>query len=370
MGISIDSKTQRYSSAFQPEADVCLLHTTEGMGWPGYNGGGFAPHDTIKPIRNKGIEVRQHISYDQFAKALANTSVPGETNRRGVLQFELMGTCDPKYKDDPDWYYWPDADDVVLQALADYLRPALTRYKIPLQAPKFLPYPSSYGNRQGQRMSPRQFASFQGICGHQHAPENDHGDPGNFPIAKLIKMLGGDAEHVVSIGTSSGGGTVKYWTPTGSRTTRQIQKIVNVTVDGFYGADTKVAVKRLQKQLGVKADGYWGPATDKAYGLPKKPKPSATKARPFPLKPGHWFGVESSDPRNHSGFYPKDRIAIKLWQEWMLKERGWPGIGKPDGIFGEKSQKVAKQFQKEKGLRVDGAVGKETWDATWNEKVT
>lgn len=371
MSIKVDSRSQRFPSSDQPEADVWLIHTTEGMGWPGYNGGGSAPHDTIRPIPGKGIEVRRHIPYGLFAKALMNTSIPGETNRRGVIQTELIGTCDPKHKGDRNWYYWPDADDVVLQALADYMRPVLKQYAIPLQAPKFLPYPSSYGNRQGQRMSPRQFASFQGICGHQHAPENDHGDPGAFQIAKLIKMLGGDPKHVVSVGTSSSGSAAtKYWTPTGARTTRQIQKLVGVTVDGFYGDDTKVAVKRLQKKLGVKADGYWGPATDKAYGLPKKTSNKVAKKAPtFPLPSGHWYGVESSDPRNHSGFYPKDRIGIQIWQERML-DRGWAGIGKADGIFGTKSQTVAKQFQAEKRLKVDGAVGATTWAASWTADIT
>ena len=43
--------------------------------------------------------------------------------------------------------------------------------------PTFLPYPESYGPTQ-VRMSPAQFARFEGICGHQHVPENTHGDPG------------------------------------------------------------------------------------------------------------------------------------------------------------------------------------------------
>lgn len=372
--LAVDSTTQRYTSGPQPEPDVWLIHTTEGMGWPGYNGGGHAPHDTIKAFPGKGIEVRRHYPYGQFSKALANTSVPGETNLRGVIQTELLGTCDPRYKDNPNWFYWPDADDVVLQALADYYRPILDLYDIPLQSVPFLAYPASYGSRSGQRMSPRQFASFQGICGHQHAPENDHGDPGNFPIAKLLEMLGGDPKHIVTVKQTSGGSSsgTTYWTPTGSRTTRQIQKIVKVKVDGFYGDDTKAAVKKLQAKLGVTADGYWGPATDKAYGMPKKPAATsvpASKAPKFPLPSGHWYGVESSDPRNHSGFYAHDKTGIRVWQERMLA-RGWAGIGEADGVFGPKSQKVAKQFQAQKKLKVDGAVGAETWKAAWTKDVT
>lgn len=193
MTVSIDARTQRFSSALQPEPDVCCLHTTEGMSWPGYSGGGEAPHATIEAIPGVGIRVREHIDPTMYAKALMNLPGGVETNRRGVLQYELMGTCDPKHKGDPAWYYWPDADDVVLAALADYLRPILKRFLIPHTAPAFLPYPASYGSARGQRFSFAQWTAFNGICGHQHVPENDHGDPGAFPIGRLIAALNGDS---------------------------------------------------------------------------------------------------------------------------------------------------------------------------------
>lgn len=98
-----------------------------------------------------------------------------------------------------------------------------------------------------------------------------------------------------------------------------------------------------------------------------KPKPAAPKAPKFPLQRGHWYGVESSDKRNHSGYYAKDRAGIKAWQAQMRK-RGWT-IG-VDGRYGAQSEKVARQFQAEKGIRVDGAVGAVTWTAAFTEPVT
>ena len=184
--VTIDA-AQPYTSAPQPEPDVHVLHTTEGMGWPGYEGGGTAPHDTIRAVPGVGIVVRRHFPYGHYARALANTATPGETNRRGVIQTELVGTCDPRHRGDPAWYYWPDADDVVLRALADYYRPTYAKYGIPGRAPTFLPYPESYGPTQ-VRMSPAQFARFEGICGHQHVPENTHGDPGLFPVARYLAL--------------------------------------------------------------------------------------------------------------------------------------------------------------------------------------
>ena len=135
---------------------------------------------------------------------------------------------------------------------------------------------------------------------------------------------------------------------------RRIQAAVGVKVDGFYGPDTVAKVKAYQRSHKLAADGIVGPDTwAKINGGKPAPKPSTPA---FPLPKGHWYGVESRNPKNHSGYYAKDRPGIKQWQSQMLK-RGWKGIGKADGIFGPASQKVARQFQSEKKLRVDGAVG-------------
>ncbi|WP_068325045.1 hypothetical protein [Janibacter terrae] len=194
MSVTVDRTTQRYSSGEQDAPRMVLLHTTEGWGWPSYGGGGSAPHATIKPLPGVGIEVREHIPFGQFGKALANRAGGVQTNTTGVLQFELMGTCDESRS---GLYFWPNADDQVLAALADYLRPIMRQYGIPHTSDvTWKDYnagriPSSYGLSNGVRMSHTRWMTFRGICGHQHAPENDHGDPGNFPIDTLLRHLGG-----------------------------------------------------------------------------------------------------------------------------------------------------------------------------------
>jgi len=188
--VTVDSTSQRYTSRVVQDPDILLLHTTEGMSWPGYNGGGTAPHDTIKAIPGKGIIVRRHYPYDQFSKSLENDAGGVETNKRGVIQVELMGTCDPKWRGSSSWYFWPDADDVVLKALADYYRPIMAKYGIPARAmAEFVAYPKSYGDHAAQRLTFTQWMNGSGICGHQHAPENAHGDPGAFPIGKFVRFL-------------------------------------------------------------------------------------------------------------------------------------------------------------------------------------
>ena len=171
-------------------------------------------------------------------------------------------------------------------------------------------------------------------------------------------------------GGSTGGGT-KYYQPTGTKlSVKAIQKIVGVKADGYYGADTKAAVKRYQRKLGVAADGLWGKNTQTAHdkgGKPaSKPKPSTSKAPKFPLRSGHYFGPKSGPASSVSGYY-SHRADLKRWQAQMRK-RGWSITA--DGLYGPATKKVARQFQQERGLGVDGLIGKKTWDAAWNAKVT
>lgn len=290
--VTIDRTAQRFSSDVQPEPDVCCIHTTEGTSWPGYSGGGAAPHATIRPLPGVGIQVREHIPFSQYAKALMNLPGGVQTNRRGVVQFELMGTCDPKHRGQAGWYYWPDADDVVLEALANYLRPILTTYGIPFTALPFLAYPASYGNRQGQRLSYAAWNAYNGILGHQHVPENDHGDPGAFPGAKLVKFLvaGRPATSPASsipkvfqqvkavltgrliVDGNMGPATIKRWqqimhTPADGKISRPsslilaVQRTTGVHRDGLLGPATW---KSIQRRIGVTADGVPGPVTIKA----------------------------------------------------------------------------------------------------------
>lgn len=98
-----------------------------------------------------------------------------------------------------------------------------------------------------------------------------------------------------------------------------------------------------------------------------KPKPSG-KAPAFPLPSGHWFGVESKNPKNHSGYWADDRPHIETWQRKM-KERGWREA-KVTGRFRDVDRKILMQFQRERGIRVDGGLGAESWAATWEEPVT
>jgi peptidoglycan hydrolase-like protein with peptidoglycan-binding domain len=58
---------------------------------------------------------------------------------------------------------------------------------------------------------------------------------------------------------------------------------------------------------------------------------------------------------------------VRIWQERM-KERGWRI--EVTGVHDEQSVAVARAFQLEKGLGLDGIVGPETWDGAFKLPVT
>lgn len=144
-------------------------------------------------------------------------------------------------------------------------------------------------------------------------------------------------------------------------------------VDGYFGPGTEKDTKALQRQLGVKDDGLVGDDTMSAWkkagkpklkkSAPQKPKPSGNAPK-FPLPKGHWYGVESKNPRNHSGYRQKDRAGIRQLQQG-LRDRNWKIS--VDGIYGPATRQIVTSFQRKAGIRVDGAVGAETWAAIFNK---
>lgn len=182
---------------------VCI-HTTETSTWPGYGGGASAPHMTIRPnIAAKTVDIRQHFPAGKSSRALVNLTGGVETNTLNVFQIELIGTCDSRYRErrkewgvaGVDYIYWPDAPDWLLAAIAPVFR------WLDAEWPRFNPvdatprgwvqYPSSYGINAKQRMTFAEWRGAYGIFGHQHVPENTHGDPGDFPADRLVAIIAG-----------------------------------------------------------------------------------------------------------------------------------------------------------------------------------
>ena len=91
-----------------------------------------------------------------------------------------------------------------------------------------------------------------------------------------------------------------------------------------------------------------------------------TPAPPFPLPKGSYFGPRSGPAKSVSGYY-SHREDLRVWQQRM-KDRGWRI--RPDGLYGDETARVSRDFQNEKGLAADALVGRDTWNAAWESPVT
>ncbi len=176
------------------EVNVLVIHTTEGTTLPGYFGGAVAPNLTAVPdFKNKKLVWYQHYYIDSSARALANASGGVQTNTNNVTQVELVGTCDPTAhakweKAGTEHIYWPEAPEWALEEVAKFVAWLNINHDVPISGPKvWRSYPDSYGANDS-RMTFDEWDAFKGICGHQHVPENSHGDPGSLDFAEIVKL--------------------------------------------------------------------------------------------------------------------------------------------------------------------------------------
>jgi len=173
------------------DPDIGVIHTTEGTSLPWYGGGATAPTATGLPdFTQKRLVWTQHFPDTMSARALRNESGGVQTNTQDCIQIELVGTCDKATSD--SWkkagrahIYWPAAPQWALDEVAEFVAYQYRVNKIRVEGPEqigesFRAYPASYGKSASQRFSFDQWRNFKGWCGHQHVPENSHGDPGNI----------------------------------------------------------------------------------------------------------------------------------------------------------------------------------------------
>lgn len=161
-----------------------VIHTTEGSTAAGafaaYEDGGV-PHFTwVLPSR--GAAKYQHIDTAVAASALRNESGGVQTNRDSAIQVEIVGfSKDTRYLDDDDLKWLGDAIREVCE------REAIDWHKAPTfydgQSGFTLATPTAR-----QRMSEATWDAYNGVCGHQHVPENSHWDPGALDYPRLLQL--------------------------------------------------------------------------------------------------------------------------------------------------------------------------------------
>jgi len=89
-------------------------------------------------------------------------------------------------------------------------------------------------------------------------------------VAVLSIFLSTGVALAASTGGSSGTSSKSQTLQLGSKGTavKQLQRVLNVSpVSGYFGNETRGAVKRFQRRRGLTADGVAGPATLRALGI-------------------------------------------------------------------------------------------------------
>lgn len=196
-GSSLDHWYQDDYPGSAMEVNTVLWHSTEGRSLPSYGGGASAPNLTAVPdFGSKRLRWYQHHDVDRSSRALVNAAGGVQTNTLNVVQVEIVGTCDPaaEAKWSGQFLYMPNLPDWAVRDLAEFAKWMHEHHGVPLESPvTFKPYPASYGALNGVRMRNLQWSTFSGHCGHQHAPENLHGDPGALPMRAILDRAKGAA---------------------------------------------------------------------------------------------------------------------------------------------------------------------------------
>lgn len=189
------------------ESNVGVVHTTEGRTVPSYGGGASAPNFTAMPdFANKRLRWYQHFDFDRSSRALVNQAGGVDTNTANAVQIELVGTCDERHASTwdgktagVDYIFWPAAPDWALAELGKFVRWAYDEHGVKMASTvTWKPYNKgqaggSYGQNNGVRLSGSAWNAYYGWLGHQHVPENDHGDPGNIDFARVLEHARGTA---------------------------------------------------------------------------------------------------------------------------------------------------------------------------------
>lgn len=312
------SRVQTFGgNTHRAKIDKIVIHTTEGGSWPGYAGGGNAPHFTV----HRNGTIRQHISTSQSSKALENDRGGVQTNNDGCVQIEYIGSCDRSWANKHGLFFVENATDDDLAPLAKVVAWIAEQYDVPL-TDRGLRWTDTNAAYEGapQRMSFAQWRAFSGVCGHQHVPENAHWDPGKLDVARVIQLAKGSVavrpkpqpkpvpavkkNGQITVDSRFGHGTVTVFQE------YLLEHHADTTDLGKDGVDGKAGInfwKSLQGALGTKVDGEVSNQSHKAESL----------------------GNGITQGWDYDGPNAKGSSMVRAMQKWAG--------AKVDGVWGEKT---------------------------------
>lgn len=134
----------------------------------------------------KRRRVLQLGALDRMDGSLKNQAGGVETNRARVIAVSICGYA-------RDMHLLPDEE---LDWLATDVLVPIVRAGYPVDLSRYRVFGGSetYGADKPTRMTFAEWSEFNGICGHQNVPENDHWDPGRLNVARVsqtaVRVLG------------------------------------------------------------------------------------------------------------------------------------------------------------------------------------
>lgn len=123
--------------------------------------------------------------------------------------------------------------------------------------------------------------------------------------------------------------------------------------DGRMGQKTREAIKEFQESIGVKASGYINKYTLMQIDDIRRSTEERERDKSYNIK------VRSAHSETGIISMSKPRVTTKEIQI-ALKEAGFDP-GSIDGKAGPRTEQAIKEFQRAKGLKIDGKVGLKTW---------
>ncbi len=169
-----------------------VLHTTETAGVPGYSNGATAPHITYVPKTRQWV---QHTNFNTAARALRNVSGGVQTNRANALQVEIVCYSAKNIADQSSSRLWVgDLTDDHYLDLRNFLSWVYANFDVSSTWPEKQAFSSREANASGFRMTGTEWNDFDGVCAHQHVPENTHWDTGALDWTRLMEEGDGMAD--------------------------------------------------------------------------------------------------------------------------------------------------------------------------------
>lgn len=126
------------------------------------------------------------------------------------------------------------------------------------------------------------------------------------------------------------------------RLQRQLMTLgYNIKVDGKFGQSTEIAVREFQRKVSMVVDGVVGAGTWRALQAGAAAPSGTSTERKLELRSPRMFGNDVKDAQA------------------LLRKAGLT-VG-DDGVYGTGTVSAVREFQRRKGLAVDGRVGPDTW---------